>query len=309
LTVEDVYGIVLIAALALIVKWAGSHFWGIVCFSIHRWRSTQNSGDGLHYQHQALLRARTSEADLLWRIYEIAWAWRSSVPASFRRSILLAVLALINLLVWLFAGIFSASVTATGGEGLLVGKCGWMSMTANKDFPLWTQDDWEDGDALFVAAYNGYRENMAYTNTCYDTIRNNTDARCKIPTVPYIESTFDHDAPCPFASKMCAGPTITMDSGLIDSDIQLGINGPVRDRLQLRKVTSCVPIPIESYSTGWTDDIESGTEMFFQMMMPNDTYNYYSVGSSWLFGVPVSNFTFVYSNFSVGSSVLPYNFK
>lgn len=154
-----------------------------------------------------------------------------SVSRCHFEAVLLAVLAHVNLLVWLFTGIFSASVTATGGEGLLVGKCGWMSLTANKEFPLWTQDDWEDGDALFVAAYNGYRDNMAYTNTWYDTLCDNTDARRTVPTVPYIESTFDHDAPCPFASSMCAGPMITMDSGLIDSDTKLGTNGPVKDRL------------------------------------------------------------------------------
>ncbi|KEF58682.1 uncharacterized protein A1O9_06608, partial [Exophiala aquamarina CBS 119918] len=36
---------------------------------------------------------------------------------------------------------------------------------------------------------------------------------------------------------------------------------------------------------------------------------YYSVGSSWLFGVPVSNFTFVYSNYSDDTLALPYNLK
>lgn len=310
LTVPVVWGVILIAILALVVKWAGTHFWGILCFILHDLRSTQASQDGLHYQHQALLRSKTPETELLWRLYEISWAWRSSTSSSFRRSIPLALLAIVNLVAFLIAGIFSARVTVTNSEGLLVGLCGWLASTADKDFPLWTQDDWAAGDALFVSAYNGYRQSLTYTQTCYTSnILNSSDAQCKFPDTPYIESTINRDADCPFGSEVCTGRALTIDSGLINSDTQLGINADPGNRLQVRKKTSCAPFDMDVYSSGWTQDVQPGTEMFFPAALPNDTYKYYSLGSSWLYGAPISNFTFVRSNYSLYINGLPYTFE
>lgn len=82
---------------------------------------------------------------------------------------------------------------------------------------------------FFIATYNEYWDNMAYISTCYDNLYNNTDPRCIAPTIPCIESTFDRNAPCPFAPSMCAGLTITIGSGLVDSDTKLVINSPVKD--------------------------------------------------------------------------------
>lgn len=305
-----IWGLVFVAVLALVVKWAGSHVWGIICFIVHDFLSTQKDHDGLHYQRQALLRSKTSESDFLLRIWELSWAWKAHTPSTFRRNIFLALVALINMVAFLVAGIFSARVTVTDSEGLLVGTCGWLEKDADKDFPQWTKNDWETGDALFVTAYNGYRQILTYSQTCYaGNMLNTSEAQCDFPATPYIESSIDRDADCPFADEACTGRAISLDSGLINSDTHLGINSAPGGRVQVRKVTSCAPIDMDAYTTGWTPTPAPGTEMFFPTLFPNDTFKYYSMGSSWLFGAPISNFTFVMSNYSLYVNGLPYTFE
>ena len=133
LTIPNSYGVVLIAILALLVRWAGSRFWGIVCYTLHYVRADQSLHDGLHHQHQALLRSKMPETDFIWRIYETGWSWRSTVPSSFRRSIPLGLLATVNLAVFVICGIFSAKVTMGNMQGLLIGKCGWVEQVGLPD--------------------------------------------------------------------------------------------------------------------------------------------------------------------------------
>jgi hypothetical protein len=223
----------------------------------------------------------------------------------------LVVLSALNIAVFLIAGIFSSRVTGTDSEALLKGFCGWLDNTTNKDFPQWTRKDWTTGDALFVSAYNGYRENLAYAHSCYaGDLVNGSSSVCNTMTVPRIESQINRAAPCPFAKELCLGSAMIIDSGPIDSHKHLGINAAPKDRIQVRKMISCVPIPVDSsFSSNWTIEKEPGVEVFSPSPPPGDAYRYYSVGSSWLFGIPVSNFTYVVSNLSMGFSSLPYNLE
>lgn len=266
--------------------------------------------DGLHFQHQVVLRSKMPETDFIWLVYELGWAWRSAVPAAIRRSIPFAILATLNLAAFSVAGIFSSRVTLAESQGLAVGKCGWLESRANKDFPLWTPEDWDAGDVLFVSAYNGYKSSMNYAQNCYaGHLLNRSDVSCGEAVIPFIKSTMDTDAPCPFADDVCTGPAFTIDSGPISSDHELGINTPDASRVTVRKVTSCAPIDMDKYSTNWESDPEPGTEMFSPAAAPNDTYKYYFMGPSLLFGTLVSNFTFVVSNYSLFVNGLPYTFS
>lgn len=257
-----------------------------------------------------MLRSKSSETDFVWRIYEIAWAWRSAVPSPFRRSLPFALLAILNMAIFLVAGIFSARVTITESQGLVLGKCGWLEETANKDFPLWTPDDWAAGDALFVSAYNGYKTSMTYAQNCYaGSLLNASDITCKEAVIPYIKSTTNTNSPCPFADGICTGPAFTIDSGPISSDTHLGINTRDSSRVIVRKATTCAPLNMDAFSTPWKQEPEPGTEMFLPVGVPNDTYKYYFMGPSLLSGYTVSDFTFIVSNYSLFVNGLPYTWN
>ena len=84
------------------------------------------------------------------------------------------------------------------------------------------------------------------------------------------------------------------------------MNTPGSDALKFRKKTICAPIPMEDYATSFSRDPQPGTEMFYPITPPNDTYKYWNLGPSFLFGTPVSDFTFVKSNYSSYIQGLPY---
>jgi hypothetical protein len=132
---------------------------------------------------------------------------------------------------------------------------------------------------------------------------------CKEPPVPYIASEITREAQCPFATGTCSAPAYSIDSGRIHSRKHLGVNTPDSDALEVRRVTSCAPIDMQRYSTNYTQDLQPGTEMFFPAMLPNDTFKYWNLGPSFLFGTPISNFTFVKSNYSTYVQGLPYTFE
>jgi hypothetical protein len=211
--------------------------------------------------------------------------------------------------VFLIAGIFSSQVMKTDGEVLASGVCGFLDETQAKPFDSWTEKDWLGGDAIFVAAYTGWRGSSTYARSCYGDYLVKGPAPCQVFPIPAIQSLINRTSPCPFAAGTCTEPAITLDTGKIDSDLHLGINARPKDRVQMRKVTSCAPIEVEGkYDSNWTSAFETrpGTELFFPVKVPNDTYKYYDIGSSTLYGLPVSNFTFVIRNSSITSTNRPY---
>ena len=176
-------------------------------------------------------------------MFEMSWAWKSQT-ASLRRSLPFAFFALLNIAVWLTAGIFSAKVAKTNSGGLARGRCGWVETDADKDFALWNQSDWNTGDVLFVTSYHNYRNSLRYAQNCYAGGGSNTTLQrdCQVHAVPSISSTMKRDSPCPFETSTCTGPAFTIDSNLIDTRYHLGMNVKDEDRLQIRKVTSCSAI-------------------------------------------------------------------
>ena len=97
-------GAILIAFLALLVKFAGSQLWGIVKYSIHQHRASQSSRDGLYHQTQAILRNADSANQATQELLQATFYWRKYAKNPFRRSMALAMLPLINLIAFGIAG-------------------------------------------------------------------------------------------------------------------------------------------------------------------------------------------------------------
>lgn len=120
---------------------------------------------------------------------------------------------------------FSARVIVANSEVLVVGVCGNLEGTANKDFPLRTPDDWETGDASFVSSCNSYQSYNTHAQICYvGNILNSSDARCELSIIPYIKSEINRERNCPFAPEIMHPSRDNLVSGLINSNHYLGIN-------------------------------------------------------------------------------------
>jgi hypothetical protein len=291
----------------LLVGWTGTHFWGLVCFVLHRLRSTPRAKDGLYYQQQVLLRSGMAATGILYRLLELGFAWRSNTQGSFRRTIPLSFAALINIAMFIAAGIFSSRVTSTNNEVLARGKCGFLKGALDgKPMQEWLQEDRDIGDVMYSAAYSSYREENSYTRSCYGNHLERETALCNVYTVPFIASSRNNDALCPFSEIACSAPAISFDTGMMDSNDHFGINGRPSDRVQMRKTMSCAPIPIDNYSANWTSEVKPGLELQFEHLLPNDAYKYYNLGSSLFGGVPSSEFTWAISNATAEVQNRPY---
>lgn len=216
------------AILALFVQWAGSHLWGILCFSIHQLRSNPHEHDGFHHQYQVILRSGLTDLSALWQFTRAALAWRSNTYNIKRRALPLLFITTVHIAVLYAAGVFSSRVVKTAGEVLIKSDiCGWPDERSNKDFSQWSESDTESAEILMTALDQGFRKSAAYVRSCYRTQSGTQTSTCNIYTIQSIQSKVNRAAPCPFTKGMCMNPAVAIDSGLVDSHIHLGINAPV----------------------------------------------------------------------------------
>ena len=85
LTLTNRTGLLFVAFLAMYVQVVGSHFWQLLAFIIFRMR-LKDPTDGLHLQHEAILRNADSGVTALMQIMATGWAWRGRAQHSMRRS-------------------------------------------------------------------------------------------------------------------------------------------------------------------------------------------------------------------------------
>ncbi|KAF2813088.1 uncharacterized protein BDZ99DRAFT_496164 [Mytilinidion resinicola] len=117
---------------------------------------------------------------------------------------------------------------------------------------------------------------------------------------PRLNSTITRNSPCPFADGVCETPALKFDSGLVDSNDDMGLNAREEDSIQIRRVTTCAPVLIEErYSSGWIQPPEADDAL------PGDTFKLYCFGQSIPQTFP-DNVTFAWSNYSQSLPAPPY---
>ena len=145
----------------------------------------------------------------------------------------------------------------------------------------------DPGSVAGSAAYDAMDLNDTLTAAAYERACYN-DAESSLQCGSLIQGQLrwgsKQNAPCHFSPEMCLLGDMTayeMDTGLIDSHFALGINTPLKDRLQYRKVTVCSPIHTKDYRTTINDtDIDSPTyndtliQFFYGPFVGNYTYQY-----------------------------------
>ncbi|KAI9860128.1 MAG: hypothetical protein M1813_006238 [Trichoglossum hirsutum] len=302
-----VYGNLFLAFLVLFVGWTGSHMWGILCFSMHQLRSTMGSHDGLHYQQQAVFRNSRAPSAVLWRLLRLCWSWRRSTKGPIRRSLLLLLIVVAHLVSFFAAATLSSRVTSPGAADALIKSdlCGWPDDRFISNSSVWTLEKFKITEALHIVGRESYRRASAYARSCYGDDTTSYSSICNSYVTSRIVSKVNKTAPCPFAEGACMAPAISMDSGHIDSDLDLGVTATPIDRIQMRRITTCAPIPAEQkYSVGKITPFKSaeggaggagGIE-----------YIYYYLGRNTFGG---TEFTHSVSNSSITFASEPYSLK
>ena len=247
LTLSNRNGVVLIAAIALFIQFVGGHSWNIISFAIHQLKATIEQRDGLFHQQQVTLRNSQSDIGTFFSFSKISFAWRPLKRRSFRRLIGIIFFSLFHFLCFTVAGVLSSNFTSRGNDVLLARDpaCG-----------IWSGPDttaFADRVALFAAevSWDVYNKNTIQSSKEY--VQNCVGQEQSLPECSMFKSSSltwtTRNSSCPF-TDLCLGSTNSshqLDTGLINSREDLGINSKDDARVQYRRLTTCSPIVIEDY--------------------------------------------------------------
>ncbi|KAL8691708.1 MAG: hypothetical protein Q9218_003122 [Villophora microphyllina] len=271
-------GNILTSFLAILVTAAGAAVWKIASFWLHQLWSNKAPQDGVHQQRQVILRNTNSAGGAAVHFLQLLWAWRKNAPGVALRSLPLAILALLNMVLFAVAGMLSSEVTsAAGNETLVISpSCGFQH---SDDFgTVQSSLGWR------TKAVNDTKAADSYARECYGTVQDVFACGQYVrQSIPWKVNT---NASCPFSEGICKegdSAAYEMDTGPIDSHGDLGINRPKSERISYRRVTTCSALHTKGYVT-----ILNGSDLV--VPTNQDPVQYFNFGPS-----NGNNFTFAYN--------------
>ena len=244
LTMSRRNGGLLTAFLALFVTVVGTRFWRIGCFFVHRYFASEQARDALCHQRQAILRNAADSTSGLWDLLNACWAWRRHGLAPYRRLLPSVLFAILTVMAFAVATIFSSEITTSVGHEVLLkdSSCGYI------------REDMRNNEtaAAVIVPYVSQRTalSVAYAQRCYNNNSNFRD--CSVFYKPRLQWTADRNSICPFpgGEDICLTNfnNLHLDSGYIDSDRDLGINSSPGMSFLYRSVADCAPLKTKGYS-------------------------------------------------------------
>ncbi|KAF2680089.1 hypothetical protein K458DRAFT_111142 [Lentithecium fluviatile CBS 122367] len=298
LTLPTQWGLIVTAFFALFIKLVGGYLWGIICFALHQQSASSRPEDDIYHQHQVILRNTEHETSFIWNLHKVAFAHKGTRSEAYRRSFWLILLAVIHGVSFSIVGGLSSSFIVLNNEvQLLPGQCGWV-----KEVPLTNLTDdatFAAANALIVSVRNGFRRSATYSRSCYAQAEgSNTACGTYIQAALPYDSNFE--APCPF-DVACNGSAVVMDTGLLRSDKDFGINTQAKDAMSLRKQVTCAPLAGEKYTDGWLTSNDS------LLIPPGEALIGYKFGDlPQLTAAQLSQYTFRISGTRLQSGDSPY---
>ena len=232
-------GALLTAFLALFVAFVGTSFWRLAAFATHQILSSDKPKDGLYHQIQAVLRNSANGTSALAALIRIGIAWRSRASRPLYRIIPLLGLALMIIIGFAAAGIFSSKIGSALGNEVLISSdsCG---------VPYYSTSDSQTLAKLstIYQPYTAKRTTSSsnYAQRCYSNTTEGED--CSPFVKRQLPSTILTNASCPFGEGLCSSPdkNIKIDTGYLNTHYDFGLNSPQSLRFTIRLVTHCAPL-------------------------------------------------------------------
>ncbi|CZR61302.1 uncharacterized protein PAC_11198 [Phialocephala subalpina] len=244
LTISARNGGYLTAFLAILVSVTGGQLWSILRFILHQSKARAGTKNAYYTQQQIILRNTVGTIQIARKLIQISWAWRRVIPRSFFRPLHLITIALTILAVFSVAGIFSSEISkAVASTVLLTTKnCGFYSMTEPGS------NSSSAGLAFDKKLAADLVEAISYAQACYGK---NDSVQCAIYVQQQIKYTIIGNVSCPFDESVCilkGRNVIELDTGLIDSHKDFGVNAPAEWRVSYRRVYTCAPLDIGNFT-------------------------------------------------------------
>ena len=169
---------------------------------------------------------------------QLGWGWRSRAKNPTRRSLPITLVVLAHSITFLIAAILSSTAYTSQGDEVLVSSphCGLIDFNSpNLSAVL---------DILGAYETESISDSASYARSCYSSGgTGRTWQDCSTFAAPRLPVT-QSNVSCPFQEGTCTAPSIQLDTGLMDSNLFFGMNAPLRNRVKLRKVTTCAPIEV-----------------------------------------------------------------
>ena len=249
LTLTRRNGDLLVAVLAFFVTFVFTRLWRILCVILHHQSSSDRPRGALYHQRQAAFRNAASPDTALAVFSQIIWAWRRGctkvhVVKVLGIPLLIAAACLSGSIL---ASTFSSRVSSAVGDDVLLrgDMCGWIN--GSHDRVRQSQEayliPWVSSETIAAANYarECYSVNPGGVLSC------NTFPKANLAHKIQVDS--DHE--CPWGGDICVQEksNLRIDSGLIDSNDDLGMNAPPDRGFQYRLVLQCAPIKTEGYTS------------------------------------------------------------
>ncbi|KAL5363435.1 hypothetical protein BJX96DRAFT_167478 [Aspergillus floccosus] len=268
---------VLTAFLAILVSFSGTMFWSILSFIIHQAYTTDPSQgqDALHAQRQVIIRNKGAGA-AAWALIKLPFeiGHTPSRAKALGRSLPFALLAILNILLFGASGLLTSYITKAAGNSVIIlgPSCG--------GFDYNTTDVRNYTSKALLDTY----EAVTYVRQCYQS--NVSQLACAQYVRQSLPFTTNPNASCPFAADLCAyndHSAFQMDTGLLDSAEDFGVNAPSSDRIKFRRVATCAPVRRGSNLATVQNDTTAGEIM------------YVNAGGQYYHGEQYANYTFIHS--------------
>jgi len=262
LTIPTRWGNYLIAALSTLVGFAGMSAWALTAYFFHQRVASRRNKDILDHQIQLLCRSSSGPLESLIESAQLHVAWRTRSKKVIGRTLPLAVAAIIIWSSFIAAGVFVAEVASKAyGDVVVLGTplyCGDLEWGIGDTTNLSDAEAQERWRSSLAARDRKIGANVKWSRTYSEAYMLGTSA----PSSPFKQSILPYtatDVPCPWTinttcygfNRTRGGSALRMDTGLLDSHTHFGINAPLQDRIQFRKVSTCgvvdwAPFVVES---------------------------------------------------------------
>jgi len=272
LTVPTRWGNYLIAVLAGLVAWAGISFYGIVAFVLHQIYATKRNRDVLDYQLQVLFRSQAGALESAVESLQLYFAWRKITTRVAIRIIPFTLSAVVIWFGFIAGSVLVADVASESYGDVLVlsvpDVCGDTSFGlldgTQMDKTKLTTDEQlirNQSSAFERHASSNAKFARTYAESFYLTgyrTKASISSRFKKPTIDIKEQ----DVECPWKSPLrclgpdwVEGPAYRMDSGLLDSHSDLGINAKPADRVQWRADATCAVLDTRDFESSYIQNL------------------------------------------------------
>lgn len=157
------------------------------------------------------------------------------------------------------------------------------------------QTAWNTYVQDYVSAYLDYAR-QCYSNSFASFLKN-----CRKFVKPSLPYTVDSNSTCPFAPEICKNQSgnLILDTGMLDSHHDMGLNAPKKDRFQMRNRVECAPLATKGYSERFQNEANPAlsTKRYFYGNANVDG-RYIRGNSSFTFQVPTDFFSARLQNYT-----------